>query len=851
MLKKSLSLFLIAFLAISVIAVFLPSAMATGTVTYVTGSSVSATSGNTLTTTVTTQSGDYILVLGEAYSMYRGTSPTITVTGGDSHFSTWWLRSEPNDESSRVWSGFTTTTGTVTVEITMQAGVTFGTGTDRVGSMAVAVFRGCDPTTPFTQGSVYQSETGSATTPYTASASISPSPSASGQMYIDLTGTLIYTSSSGLTLTGYTAGTTLATSAIGVYGGTNQRTGVAITYKQNDASSLTMNTQWTHSESGSYLFEDSMYGVVLQPAQASLIHYDNFNSGSKASWWYTATGLTVDATHVYEGAYAAKYNGLGTADDFTGDLPTGLWVQEEIYLTAYPSSTYQWQIMGVANSPRSSVYVDSTGHIGARYVDSGGSWRVDAVSTYVLTQNTWHLLTMKFVAGQHLTVQVDGTLQYETEDGLWTGAGIDIYTSETGYLPNGETTPDNVVWIDDIGIYNASPAPTPTPTPTATPTPTPSPTPTPTPGPHAADSVVEIINPGTKGTVGVAGATYQNKPYPSNGINYYDGGNTGGIFTLNATANPGWTFARWNITLRDLPAGAWAVDAMPAAPNPYGPLEFGPQQYWIAEALFSVNVIQFDMIVTGHGHTSPAAGSFLEPGGIDQALIATADKGYHFSNWTITFENSTVRVFTANPWHILTDQNMTVHAYFDQTFVWLYIQQPTPTTAGFVHGLSYGYHQFPQYAVVDLSSGVTWRTTNPDGTYDEHNTGYIFKYWQLNYANGLYASQTTAQNIKLTMDQTYVLTPVFTQATAGNTDWWVVFVSFLAVPLLVLFVPPAILLFIAGKWGFIGGLGLMLIVGGVFGIVPWELELIVVIGLIVLVYEERHDNGGGAGGIGT
>jgi hypothetical protein len=170
-----------------------------------------------------------------------------------------------------------------------------------------------------------------------------------------------------------------------------------------------------------------------------------------------------------------------------------------------------------------------------------------------------------------------------------------------------------------------------------------------------------------------------------------------------------------------------------------------------------------------------------------------------------------------------------------------------PTGAGFITGRAVGVYQVPQYQVENVTVGTTWRTTNEDGTFTTHNTGYTFKYWQINYGNGSYCGRTTASILHLRMDQTYIVTPVFAETSSGSVQWSAVILSAIIVPLCILFIPSLILLFLAGKWGFIGGLAMMLIIGTITGIVPWWLTIIVGIALAILVYEDRKAPEQGAG----
>lgn len=248
--------------------------------------------------------------------------------------------------------------------------------------------------------------------------------------------------------------------------------------------------------------------------------------------------------------------------------------------------------------------------------------------------------------------------------------------------------------------------------------------------------------------------------------------------------------------------------------------------------------INYD-IGTGACSLNPAVGVHEYTPNSNVTLTAISDGDYEFDRWQIT----DIGAITDNPYTLNMTSDYTVTAYF--TLIPMnvvYIQTSVPSEAGIIvfSGGTVTTTEGGVYALVPYGTEVSFIATEYDG--------WVYQQMLIGDVNGTQISQTTARRLTYTVTEDISIIATFRPITEGEFQWTVVFIDQLLIPLLVLLLPAIVLMLFLGKWGFFGGLGLMLVVGTFIGIIPYWLIIVISLALAILLFEQyRKRNVGEAG----
>lgn len=255
----------------------------------------SSCSGSSVTDTITCSltHGASVFVIGEV-NHYN--DAVVTATVGATSLSIITNNVCTNDACIDVFGGNVAGSGTDTVTVTL------GHTPPNVAGMEVVAFSGVDPSTPYSDAT-WTGDGGESSSPKTITITVTPSTPITGQMYVILPSPSIYTLGTAIARTGASTGQTVD-GAQAVFSVATTKRGVAIGYKQDDASSLTLTQTWTFSYTGSYQFEWEVYGLILHPTAT------------------TSTGTATTTTNTTTFGTTTTTTGTGTSTSTVGTTTT-------------------------------------------------------------------------------------------------------------------------------------------------------------------------------------------------------------------------------------------------------------------------------------------------------------------------------------------------------------------------------------------------------------------------------------------------------------------------------------------------------------------------------------------------
>lgn len=303
--------------------------------------------------------------------------------------------------------------------------------------------------------------------------------------------------------------------------------------------------------------------------------------------------------------------------------------------------------------------------------------------------------------------------------------------------------------------------------------------------------------------------------------------------TLTATSDDNYEFDHWQIT-----------DIGTITDNPY---TLNMTSDYTATAYFTLIplpenrslVMNNPSPLAGGDAPTPTVGTQVYSQYENVTLIAgTPNTGYIFGYWKVNGTNysalETVDLNMTDNWNVTPIYNITMNI--------VYIQTSIPSEAGIIifSGGTVTTTEGGVYALVPYGTEVSFIATEYDG--------WVYQQMLIGDVNGTQIDQTTARRLTYTVTEDISIIATFRPITEGEFQWTVVFIDQLLIPLLILLLPAIVLMLFLGKWGFFGGLGLMLVVGTFIGIIPYWLIIVISLALAILLFEQyRKRNVGEAG----